>query len=264
MPELPEVETIVNHLKQHVVGRKVVSLRSNTPRLFRARKDFVKARNGVVGRKIEDVERVGKNIIFRLSGGGGFLIHLMMTGKLLLDPEEPRKHDRLIIHLSGSRKLVFNDIRKFGRFRLVGSEEKFVGADPLKIIPREFKKLLSGKGMRIKNFLMNQKFLAGIGNIYADEILWRAGISPPRTVDKISAAKIKKLYNSIRYVLKLAVRKGGTSSRDYLRPDGTKGGYYEIRKVYQRAGQKCSRDSGIIKRIKINGRSTHFCSKHQR
>ena len=111
--------------------------------------------------------------------------------------------------------------------------------------------------------LLNQKIIAGIGNIYSDEILWHAGIRPTRKTDSLKKIEIKKLFSALKYVLRLAIRNEGTSMRDYRKPDGTKGGYYQIRKAYNRAGERCSRDGAIIRRIEIGGRSAYFCPRHQ-
>lgn len=264
MPELPEVETIVRYLRPRVVGKEILEMHSDTPRLFRGHKNSGEVRYAVVGKKIIGLARAGKNIVFRLSDGKRFLIHLMMTGKLLWNPQGNRKHDRMILRLSGGNKLVLNDVRKFGRCRIVESPTKLVGSDPLQIEFKKFEILISGRGGAIKNLLLNQKILAGIGNIYSDEILWYAGINPLRTAASLKEPELKKIYSAARRVLYRAIGAGGTSARDYLKPDGSKGGYYKIRKVYQRAGEKCSRDNAIIKRIKVGQRSAHFCPKHQK
>ena len=116
----------------------------------------------------------------------------------------------------------------------------------------------------VKNGLMSQKVFAGIGNIYSDEILWHAGVRPQRRADTLDRREVKKLYDATRRVLALAIQKGGTSARDYRKPDGSEGGYYKIRKAYQRTGEKCARDGAIISRIMVGQRSAHFCPKHQK
>lgn len=289
MPELPEVEIIVRYLRPKILGRKILGLEILSRRAVRDFKNPAELKNEVVGQKITGVERTGKYIVFKLSGGKYFLFHLMMTGKLFLNPQEKNKHDRLVLYLSGSKKLVFNDIRQFGKCMLVSppsdvilressdrrisnnqilrfTQNDFVsklGEDPLKISFKEFKDLISSRNKIIKNFLIDQKILAGIGNIYADEILWEAGIYPKRVVSTLKPIEISRLYKSIQKILRLAIKKEGTSSRDYQKPDGSKGDYYGIRKAYQRTGEKCSRCGGTIKRVIIGARSTHFCFKHQ-
>lgn len=275
MPELPEVETIVRHLRKEILGRRINDFKSDTPRIFRDHKNFAEVRRRVLGRKIESLDRIGKNILFNLSGGVCLGVHLMMTGKLLLGPREKSKHDRFDIRLSGGGHLVFNDIRKFGRCRVfsggrTSTAQRFdlkefnVGYDALKINFPKFKNLIQPRKKLIKNFLLDQRAVAGIGNIYADEILWQAGIHPLRKTNSLNSKEIKKLYSAMFSILKLAIRKGGATSRDYRKPDGTKGGYYEIRKVYQRTGKPCSRDSVKLQKIVVGGRSTHFCPRHQR
>lgn len=263
MPELPEVETIVRYLRPRLKGKRILGFEAKASRLFRGHKNPAEVRRLVLGRKIIDLERVGKNIIFKLENGGYLLLHLMMTGQLLWNPAGERKHDRLVLKLSGNNKLVFNDVRRFGKCQFVSPEKLLLGRNALTIKLEEFKNLLAGKKGRIKGLLMDQKILAGIGNIYADEILWYAGVRPTRTALSLSAPELERLCGSIKKVLQLAIKKGGTSSRDYLKPDGSRGGYYQVRKAYQREGEKCARDGAIIKRIKIGGRSSHFCPKHQ-
>lgn len=265
MPELPEVETIVRYLRPRIVGKKILNLMSDTPRLFRDHRNSEEVGAAVVGKKIVELTRVGKNIVFRLSDGKCFLIHLMMTGKLLWNPEGERKYDRMTLCLSGGNKLMLNDIRKFGRFRVVDFPESLVGADPMKLKLKEFQNLIIGRRGAIKSLLLNQKTLAGIGNIYSDEILWYAGIGPARRADEFKEGDLRKLYSAMKTVLNKAIKAEGTSSRDYRKPDGSEGGYYKIRKVYQRTGAGCARrDGGTIQRVKIGQRSAHFCPQHQK
>ncbi len=286
MPELPEVETIVRHLRKEILGKRIVDFTSDTPRIFRDHKprtfsrqansgvkrsrekvrgnNFSEVRKQVLGRKIESLGRIGKNILFNLSGGVCLNIHLMMTGKLLLGPREKQKHDRFNIKLSGGRHLIFNDIRKFGRCRIIDDEKMFGGEDALSVDFETFKNLIKFGKKILKNFLLDQNAISGVGNIYADEILWFAGIHPLRVTGSLKEREVKNLYLAMRKVLAFAIKKGGTSSRDYRKPDGSKGGYYEIRKVYQRTGKPCSRDSVKTQRIVVGGRGTHFCPKHQK
>jgi len=264
MPELPEVETIIRHLKPRLTGRKILDMSSNTPRIFRDHKSFSEVRKQVLNKKIESIERAGKNILLHLSGNTCLAIHLMMTGKLLIDPQEESRHDRFVMELSGPTRLVLNDIRKFGRCRVVADPKALGGVDALSLNFETLKYLLGSRKTPIKVFLLNQSLVAGIGNIYADEILWQAGIHPLRRIDALDNKEIKSLFCAIKKVLMLAIKKGGTSSRDYRKPDGSKGAYYKIRKVYQRTGEKCRRDGAKIQRIVIGGRSSHFCPKHQK
>ncbi|MBI2640896.1 MAG: DNA-formamidopyrimidine glycosylase [Candidatus Sungbacteria bacterium] len=272
MPELPEVETVVRYLRPKITGRKILDMSSDTPRLFRVRRsrtstemksDFKKIRKQVIGRKIESLDRIGKNILFNLSGGKCLALHLMMTGKILLNPKERSAHDRLVIKLSGGVQLVFNDPRKFGRCRILEGGKVFPGQDALSLRFRGLKSLLGTRKSAIKNFLLDQRAVSGIGNIYSDEILWEAGVRPLRKTNSLREKDIKNLYRAMKRVLALAIKNGGTSMRDYRKPDGKEGGYYQLRKAHHRAGEKCSRDGATIRRIKIGARSAHYCPKHQ-
>lgn len=284
MPELPEAETIVRFLRPKIRGKQIWDMWSNTPRLFRkvkaGRSDFQRFYNFkksglqkfLRGRKILDICRKGKNIVLNLSGGHDLYIHLMMTGKLLWNPPRiQKKHIRFWIKLSGGDILALHDVRKFGWIRLLSKDKLSRGKPTLRIGPdalslsfQRFKEVLGGRKGVIKPLILNQKIISGIGNIYADEILWYAGIKPQRPANALKTRELKKLHLSLQGVLRLAIRKGGTSSRDYRKPDGSEGGYYNIRKAYQRAGEKCSRCGGIIERMVIGQRPAYYCPKHQR
>ncbi|KKU04304.1 MAG: Formamidopyrimidine-DNA glycolase [Parcubacteria group bacterium GW2011_GWA2_45_30] len=248
-------------------------MESDTPRIFRGsqrqqitnpKRIYEYTRHAVIGKKIKSVERFGKNIAFVLSSGNNLLIHLMMTGQILLNPDRKSPHDRMRIDLSGGVRLIFNDVRKFGRVRLAANPQDLVGPDPLKISLAEFRNRLRKKNGIIKSLLLNQNIISGIGNIYADEVLWFAGIRSLRRGRDLSSAELSRLYRACRRVLKNAINKEGTTMRNYRKPDDSEGGYYAVRKVYQRTGEKCSRDGAIIKRIVVGQRATHFCPKHQK
>lgn len=263
MPELPEVETIVRYLRSKIRGKRIWNVEIKGRRVLRDYKDPKEFIKSVAGRRIKNISRLGKNIIFELSDRTCFALHLMMTGRLFLNPAKKAIHDRLIFQLSGKQKLVFNDIRQFGWCRAVFAPHTLVGPDALSLSLREFKNLIRRRGGVIKNILLNQKIISGIGNIYSDEILWYARIKPTRKADSLSESEIDALYRATEKVLKLAIKKEGTSARDYRKPDGSKGGYYEIRRAYQRAGKQCVRDGAVIRRIIIGQRSAHYCPKHQ-
>lgn len=265
MPELPEVETIVRYLQKKILGKKILDfvILGKSNRLLRDHKDQNEVKLKVLGKKIEDIERVGKNIIFNLSDRTRLLMHLMMTGKILLNPKEINKHDQLILKLSGNTTLVFNDVRKFGRCRILGDVEKKFVEDALIINKSDFISGLEKNKGKLKSLLLNQKLVSGIGNIYADEILWYAGIHPERRPASLTNREFEKLYTSMRKVLRLAIKKGGSSARNYRKPDGTKGGYYPKRLVYRLHGTLCKKDGALIRRIVVAGRPTHFCPTHQ-
>jgi formamidopyrimidine-DNA glycosylase len=264
MPELPEVETIVRYLRPRLSGKRIIKVVTDTPRLFRDYKNPAEVIRKIEGTTIRDVSRRGKNIVFHISGGKYFLMHLMMSGRLRLNPRDVSPYDRITFFLSGKNKLVFNDPRKFGRCRLTDSLEGIAGREPFAISFADFKQALFNRKGVIKPLLLNQNILAGIGNIYADEMLWLAGIHPLRKASDIAETEQRALWNSMRKILAKGIATGGSSMRYFQSPNGNAGGYYDIRKVYRRTGEKCSRDGAIFQRIIVGQRSTHFCPKHQR
>lgn len=262
MPELPEVETIVRYLKPRLCGKRIVGISINEPRTIRGHKSEEEIKIGAVGKKIKNISRTGKNIIFELSNKKFLTFHLMMTGRLLLNPEKSL-HDRMAIVLSGKTTLVFNDLRKFGRCRFL-TRLSFAGVDALKATSSQFSCLLRGTRRKIKSVLLDQSVVSGIGNIYADEILWQAGVHPLRRANTLNSEELAQIYSGMMLILRRAIEKGGTTSRDYRKPDGTPGDYYSVRKVYQRTGERCFKDGKVILKIKIGGRTTHFCPLHQK
>lgn len=269
MPELPEVETIVRAVRPYAEGKKIKAIRSNTPRLFRECKSFSTVKEAVEGKRIAAIDRIGKNIIFRLDGVYDFWLHLMMSGSLLVGSKNqkrgPDPYTRMELELNNGTKLFFRDIRKFGRVRMVkkGAEDIRIGPDALTISYQDFTAIIQKKRKTIKSLLLDQSGASGIGNIYADEILWQAGVNPARNTRLLSEKEIKKIYQGMRKVLAVAIRLAGTSFRDYRKPDGSEGGYFAARKVYQRAGEKCEKDSAIIQRTVMAHRGTYFCPEHQ-
>jgi len=263
MPELPEVETIVRYLGPRISGKRILKVATDTPRLFRDYKNPAEVIRKIEGATIQDVSRRGKNIVFHLSGGKYLLMHLMMSGRLRLNPRDESPYDHLTLFLSGKNKLVFNDARKFGRCRLMRSLGGIAGREPFAISFADFKQALFNRKGAIKPLLLNQNILAGIGNIYSDEMLWHAGIHPLRKASRLKAREMRLLWSAMRRVLRAGIEKGGSSMRSFQSPNGDEGRYYNIRKAYRRTGEKCPRDGAIIQRIVIGQRSTHFCPKHQ-
>lgn len=264
MPELPEVQTIVNYLRPILRGKKILGCAIMSTRILRYHKNQQNFIKQIFERKIKEVNSRGKYIILELSSGQKLVFHLMMTGQILLNPRDNSIHDRCIFKLSGNNKLVFRDVRQFGFCKIVSSDEALAGDDALKISFLKFRSLISQRKGIIKNILVNQKIISGIGNIYSDEILWEAGVHPKRASNSLSDSELRNIYRAVNSILKFAIKKEGSSMRDYKKPDGKSGGYYEIRKVYRRTGEKCLRCGGIIKRILNGQRSTHFCPKHQK
>ncbi len=292
MPELPEVQTIVDDLNKKIKGLTITDVWTDWPKQFkRSPGGFDGFKKAVKGKKIVKVWRLGKNIIFDLSGGKIMLIHQKMTGHLLVGTWDMRhgtwraKENGLLtervngyIHvmfwLSSDRMLALSDLRKFAKILVVDEKDfknledvKNIGPDPLKpnFNFKEFKNLISKKRGVIKKVLMDQNVISGIGNIYADDILFTAKIHPLRKVEKLNEKELKAIFEATKKILKKAVKLRGTSTSDYRDTSGKKGGYGDVRLVYQKEGEKCPRGcDGVIKRIKIGGRSAHFCPNCQK
>lgn len=279
MPELPEVETIKRQLFGKIVGKKIKSVEVLTPRLIKAPLgNFKKA---VLDSTIKNVQRRAKLLIIDLSSGYSLLIHLKMTGQLIYQlPRHPElvsgshKHAHIVYTFSDGSKLFHNDLRKFGFVKLLKTEEtprylekEKYGPEPLekKFTVGVFKNLLSTRlRQKIKSALMDQSFVAGIGNLYADEICFYAKVAPARIISDLKDAEIKKLFQGIKKILLQAIARHGSSVDKYVDAEGKQGEFAPFLKVYGREGEKCSRCGGTIKRIKLGGRGTHFCPKCQR
>lgn len=277
MPELPEVETIVQGLRKSVIGKRIKGVKCDGCRVF-TQKNFKK---DLVGKRIKSVRRRGKFILMELSDNHQLLIHLGMTGGLFhYKKNEPKdKHDHLIIDFTDNRtQLRYNDQRKFGRIRkrkTVNRKLKTVhceqfteiaqlGPEPLEITRDEFVKIFRKRKGRIKPLLLNQKVIAGIGNIYSDEALFEARVHPLTPANRISRPKLKKLHRAIQKILKKAILAGGSSVDNYTNLEGERGLFQLEHKVYAREGQKCKRCGTKIKRIRITQRSTHYCPRCQK
>ncbi len=281
MPELPEVETVARDLRPLVSGARIVGVRCDWPRTIRGG-DVEAFSRAVVGRTIEGTGRRAKLLLLEVSGDWVLAIHLKMTGQLFVVPAETPQ-DRFVhvaFELADGRELRFRDIRKFGRIaayprgavaggaaaRELGAGDVFeLGPEPLDpaFTLKQFRELMRGRKARLKTLLTDQTFLAGIGNIYVDESLWRARLHPLRGAASLRRDDLKRLYEAIRSVLTEAVAYRGSSIDDYFAPDGD-GAMQERLQVYQRAGEACPRCGRPIRRIVLGIRSTHFCSWCQR
>jgi formamidopyrimidine-DNA glycosylase len=281
MPELPEVETVARDLRPRIVGATIVGARCSWARTLRTHAPDAFA-EAIAGRRVEAVGRRAKLVVIELSGDSALTIHLKMTGQLFVVPAGTPKdpYVRLVLELADGRAVRFRDIRKFGKVGLygrdpitgeltteVGGAAVFASLGPEPLDPaftlREFRRRLRRRKGRLKPLLVDQSFLAGVGNIYADEALWTARLHPLRTAGTLRPPDERRLYASVRAILAEAVERRGSSIDDYTAPDGD-GSMQERLQVYQRTGEPCPRCGRPVKRIVIGARSTHFCSWCQR
>ena len=270
MPELPEVETIANGLQKLVSGDRIESvwLGSKPEPLKSTAAEIARTLEGAL---VEQVRRVGKHIVFDLRGNGGaareqWIVHLGMTGRILVANAETAvpKHTHLVARLASGRELRFVDPRRFGRLEVRHSEFSGPGAEPLEISAQEFARLFHRRAAPIKALLLNQTLLHGVGNIYADESLFRAGIRPRRRANTLTRAELARLHAALRKVLQEAIAAGGSSISDYVDADGEEGLFQFKHRVYGREGQLCLVCKTKIKKIVVAGRGTHYCPKCQR
>jgi len=273
MPELPEVESIRLSLAARILGKTIedVEVRWPPAAVSLADEDFsALAKN----RTIESLDRRGKYLLMNLSHGLTMIIHFRMTGRLIYYPEqhEPNKHTHVVFRLDQG-ELHYSDIRKFGRIQLVSFQMAFKAACLAKLGPEPLDESFTFDqlGMRlarrkstIKAALLDQTVVAGIGNIYADEALFRAGILPDRNTASLKVSEIILLYDAICEVLQEGIMAGGTSFRDYRDADGKKGAFQENLMVYGRSGQECKYCGGQLAKIKVVGRTTVYCPNCQR
>ncbi len=287
MPELPEVETIARGVDARVRGDRIVEVWFGTHREpFKT--PAARQADALRDRKIFSVHRTGKHIVVELGDDSDghdrkksapghesavaaqWIVHLGMTGRLLVTtPDAPiAKHTHARLRLASGREVRFVDPRRFGRleFRDLRKGQQFTGpgAEPLAIEPAEFAELFRGRKLAIKAALLNQTLLAGVGNIYADEGLFRAGLRPRRRAGRLTRVELEKLRLSLREVLEQAIRLGGSSVSDYVDAAGVRGFFQLEHCVYQRTGEPCLKCGNAIKRIVVAGRSTHYCAHCQR
>lgn len=254
MPELPEVETVVRTLRPRVVGRRIVEVRALS-RLVVPR-SIGKAAGGTV----QAVRRLGKHILIDLDHGI-LDIHLGMTGAVLVNGE-PGPYTRAWFKLD-SGTLVYNDVRQFGRIRFGKQEPAGLGPDPLEVGAEEFARLLGGRRARLKPLLLDQGFLRGVGNIYADESLFGAGIHPRALASRLGARRALRLHRSLVAVLEEAIAHGGSSISDYVDAEGRAGSFQRLHRVYGREGLPCPACGAPIRRVVMAGRGTHYCPRCQ-
>lgn len=302
MPELPEVQTVVSDLNKKIIGREITGAWFDWPSqisLYKtlegklkiikkpAPRELVSAIKGAL---IERVERRGKNILIYLTRDLLLLIHQKMTGHLLVGKwkifknkalavspavlkQKVNDYIHLIFYLDDGRMLGLSDLRKFAKVAF--GEKKYIETLPglIKLGPdaldtrlnfKRFQRLIGAEKRKIKQVLMDQEVLAGIGNIYSDDILWQAKVHPFQPANRLPPSDLSKIYSAMKIILKKAVRLRGTSISDFRDTAGALGKYADVRLVYRREGESCRRCRALIKRVKMNGRSAHFCPACQR
>lgn len=285
MPELPEVQTITSDLSSKILDKEISSVDIRLKNIIKNdTQNFIET---LVDNSFKKIERRGKFIILKLERNNEHLvIHLRLTGQLIYQNKDElivgghdtkeknfkplNQHAHLVIHFKDSSKLSYNDQRQFGFFQIVNDKELLeikekLGVEPLdeKFTLKVFSELIKSKKINVKAFLLDQKHIAGIGNIYADETLFKTGIRPTRTLNSLDPIEIKKLFRSIKTILKEAVKKRGTSFNNYIDTDGNKGNFAKKLKVYGRDGQKCVVCNSIIVKTIVAGRGTRYCPKCQ-
>ena len=287
MPELPEVQTIVNDLNRIVLNKTIEKIEICLSKIIKCtNKAFYTI---LKDNSFKKISRLGKFIIIQLSKKDKYLvIHLRMTGQIVYVNKGqviigghsiknnqfnlPNEQTHLIIYFQDQSKLFYNDQRQFGFWQIVNSKglkevQSRLGLNPIHVEFNlsSFKKLLENRKGSIKSFLLNQKYIAGLGNIYTDESLFKAHILPFRKVNTLTAKEIKKLYKAIKDILNLSIKYRGTTFNNYVDAEGRKGEFIKFLKVYRKEGKKCSRcQEGIIQKTKITGRGTRYCSYCQK
>ncbi|MDI6755665.1 MAG: bifunctional DNA-formamidopyrimidine glycosylase/DNA-(apurinic or apyrimidinic site) lyase [Thermodesulfobacteriota bacterium] len=271
MPELPEVETIVRGLREQLLNLRFSKVEVGLKKCLKdSPKNFT---SSLEGKKILGVERRGKNIILRLSGGAALLVHLRMTGRLRFVPAltPPEKHTHVIFSFENHPyQLRFVDQRQFGRLCLETNQAgegldalADLGPEPFEIPAKEFVRITRLKHRAIKPLLLDQRFLAGVGNIYADEALHQAGIHPRQQADSLDEKNLLLLYHSLKRILKKAIGAGGSSVRTYVNVSGSTGSFQKYLRVYGREGKDCKTCGLSIVRERVGGRSSFYCPRCQ-
>lgn len=263
MPELPEVETVARSLAP-LVGRRIVAAEFRNLRILRGG-DPDRMAASLKGRRIAGIRRYGKFILLTLEGGGYLLVHLGMTGRVLLGGAAG-KHTHAILTLDRG-VLLYDDSRQFGSLQYF---EEFpariarLGPEPLEIAFEEFVRALKRRKTSIKALLLNQSFVRGVGNIYADEALFRAGIHPLAKARRLRRDRVRRLYDGMTAVLTEAIAAGGSSISDYVDAEGRRGFFQVSHRVYQRTGEPCVSCGTAVCRAVVAQRSSHFCPKCQK
>ncbi|HCW32312.1 MAG: formamidopyrimidine-DNA glycosylase, formamidopyrimidine-DNA glycosylase [Candidatus Peregrinibacteria bacterium GW2011_GWF2_39_17] len=285
MPELPEVETIKNDLSAEILHKKILFIELRLKKIVKNDPSFFK--KVLIGAKFRALERCGKLMIFSLGNGQFLLIHLKMTGQLIFRNKKqviagghsdtvfnfdlPNKYSHLVFVFEDKSKLFFNDLRQFGYARIVDKNQleqikQRFGMDPLdsRFTLKYFRNLLKKRTGNLKAFLLNQSIIAGLGNIYADEILFEAKILPMRKVTNLTIGEISLLHKSIRKIIMKAIKYRGTTFNTYVDSAGRRGDFLKFLRVYKKEKKLCQRCAHVIKKIKVAGRGTRFCEYCQK
>jgi formamidopyrimidine-DNA glycosylase len=270
MPELPEVETICRDLRPVLVGQKVKEARFLNAAIREPAS--YKSANILKGKRLERIDRRGKNIIFRFSDELAMICHLKMTGRLIIEQHDAKRADHLHFFINFEKdNLEFFDIRKFGRICILKKGDVAghprlgrLGPEPFEISSAEFITQVKRRNKAIKLVLLDQEVIAGIGNIYADESLFMAGIRPTSKPSRISGKRLERLLKTIIEVLQEAISNRGTSVDDYLDGYGRRGNFQRLLRAYGKTGEQCPNCGSVFKRIVLGGRSTHYCPKCQK
>jgi len=262
LPELPEVETVVRSLRPALVGRRILNAEFGQLRVLRGLP--LDTAQALAGQRVKSIDRHGKFIIIRLERGY-LVVHLGMTGKLLVNAGRTKWTHAIFTLDRGV--MSYDDPRQFGRIEYgleLPARVSALGPEPLEVPFEEFARRLKDRRSPIKAVLLNQAVVRGVGNIYADEALFRAGIHPNRVAASLRKDRAEKLYHAMREVLSEAIESRGSSVSNYVDADGRKGSFQQSHRVYQRTGEPCVNCGGKIKRIVLAQRGTHFCPKCQK
>ncbi len=284
MPELPEVESVRRSLLPKICHKTIVGIDIPTPSIIRNEPEFFC--NQIFGGEFRDIQRVGKLLIFVLDSKQYLLAHLKMTGKFIYTDQKETvsgghsltkiqkfdpKHTHVIFTFADASTLIFHDVRRFGYLEIVEEQKREqvvsrFGIEPLtpSFTLQSFEKIFVNRKTCIKAVLLDQTSIAGIGNIYADEICFASGVLPSRSVSNLTKSEKKKLFMAAEDIMAKAIEKRGTTFHDYVDGMGNTGSYLEFLQVYNRGGQKCLRCQGMIIKIRVAGRGTHVCQNCQK
>ncbi len=286
MPELPEVETIVNDLRKEIINKQIIKIDIRLKKIIKNKPSVFYS--ALINKSFSQIIRRGKYIFFKINNSEEYLmVHLRMTGQLIYQKGNeiiagghsdkkntlnlPNKQTHLIINFQNKAQLFYNDQRQFGIVQIIDKKEfdiinKRQGIEPLdpNLTFKQFEEIIKNKKRNIKAFLLDQKLVTGIGNIYADEILFDASINPHRNTKDLNTKEKRKIYLSLKKILKKAIKYRGTTFNDYRDAQGNQGNFYKMLKIYGRDGEKCLKCGDIILKTRLAGRGTRYCERCQK